>query len=474
METLKKAIIEVLKPRALGFLSDARYREKMEDKIRKKIRRISSITLGKELEVSVTTKLDEIPYNSYELYKKYYEDPRESHFLYNINDYVTTTTSGTMGRPKKYLLPKTAFKDNMGKTGLSSILVATHDGEKITFEIGDVAYTNVPGGNQIAAHLTEIAKKRNFGFVKNCPDPNLPFQTKVDYFVDNYKNIDMTFMTVTSLLDEIYPRIGEPFHLKAFMTQDASSRVFKDEIMKITGSYPKTTYGSTETLFASVASIEHPGCYIFDWRVIYPEFLPEDEALDHNAPIFEEKHDSVKLDEVEPGKRYQLVATPYLMEMTRYIMPDIMECIDTGDDVLGSNLPVFRYHARSDKIMVLHNFTRIAEEELLQVLKDAGVPFVDFTVKKELEGSREFMRMYLELSQPMDKELVYKKIDDRLTEFDRDWHDLKSFLKFHPLKIELLPKNSFRNYLYKKHGAPRIERIEMREERLKMLLNQSA
>jgi hypothetical protein len=156
------------------------------------------------------------------------------------------------------------------------------------------------------------------------------------------------------------------------------------------------------------------------------------------------------------------------------VMPDIMECIDIGDDVLGSNLPVFRYHARSDKIMVLHNFTRIAEEELLQVLKEAGVPFVDFTVKKELEGSKEFMKMYLELSQPMDKELVYKKIDDRLTEFDRDWHDLKSFLKFNPLKIELLPKNSFRNYLYKKHGAPRIERIEMREERLKMLLNQSS
>jgi len=474
MESVKKTIIEALKPWALGFLSDSRYRDKMDAKIEKKIRRITNITLGKELGVSSTTKLDDIPYNSYELYKKYYEKPVEGHFLYDINDYVTTLTSGTMGRPKKYLLPKTALKNNLSNTGLSSILVATHDGEKITFEFGDIAYTNVPGGNQISAHLTEIAKKGNFGFVKNCPDPNLPFQTKVDYFVNNYKNIDMAFMTVTSLLDEIYPRIGEPFHLKAFMTQDASSRVFKDEIKKITGSYPKTTYGSTETLFATVASIEYPGCYIFDWRVIYPEFLPEESVLDYNVSIVEEKYDSVKLDEVEPGERYQLVATPYLMEMTRYIMPDIMECVDTGDDVLGTDLPVFRYHARSDKLMVLHNFTRIAEEELLQVLKEAGIPFVDFTVKKELAGSKEYMRMYLELTQSMDTELVYKKIDDKLTEFDRDWNDLKNFLKYNPLIIELLPKNSFRNYLYKKHGAPRIERIEMREERLKMLLNNSS
>src|SRR4030042_331011 len=187
METVKKAFIEILKPWALGFLSDARFREKMDAKIKNKIKRLASITLGKELGVSSATKLDDIPYNSYELYRKYYEEPVESHFLYDINDYVTTLTSGTMGRPKKYLLPKTALKNNMSNTGLSSILVATHDGEKITFKFGDVAYTNVPGGNQISAHLTDIAKKSNFGFVKNCPDPNLPFQTKVDYFVNNYR-----------------------------------------------------------------------------------------------------------------------------------------------------------------------------------------------------------------------------------------------------------------------------------------------
>ncbi len=49
-------------------------------------------------------------------------------------------------------------------------------------------------------------------------------------------------------------------------------------------------------------------------------------------------------------------------------MPDIVECVDKGDDVLGCLSPVFRYYARCDNLLVLHNFTRIAEEEMIQVL----------------------------------------------------------------------------------------------------------
>jgi hypothetical protein len=119
---------------------------------------------------------------------------------------------------------------------------------------------------------------------------------------------------------------------------------------------------------------------------------------------------------------------------------------------------------------VLHNFTRIAEEELLKVLKDARIPFIDFTVRTERDGTREYLKMYLELSQPMEKDAVYGRIDSQLTEFDRDWCELKEFLKYMPLKLELLPKGSFNNYLRNKEGMARMERIQMKEESLKRLL----
>jgi hypothetical protein len=139
--------------------------------------------------------------------------------------------------------------------------------------------------------------------------------------------------------------------------------------------------------------------------------------------------------------------------------------------VLNSQLPVFKYYSRSDKIIVLHNFTRIVEEEITQVLKDANVPFMDYTVIKEQDGTHDYMKMYLELSKPMDHDTVYRMIDERLTEFDRDWHDLKDFLKYNPLHLSLIPRGSFRHYLQNREGMTRVERIEMKKERLGLLLS---
>jgi phenylacetate-coenzyme A ligase PaaK-like adenylate-forming protein len=471
MESLKRSLVALMVPRTLSFLEESNYQRKMNNKVANKIDRLKNITLGKELGVSGSTSIKDLPLTKYEAYKKYYEDPREQYFLYELNDYLTSITSGTMGQPKKFLLPKTALMDNLRKTALASLFIVSHDGERVTFEIGDTMYSNIPGGSQLAALMTELGMKNRIAFVKNCPDPNLPFQVKVDYFVNNYKNIDMAYMTVTTLMDQVYPRIGEPLHLKGFMTQDSSSLVFKDQIKKITGSYPKTTYGATEIMIPTVASIEHPGCFIFDWRVLYAEFVPDDQKIEDGESIIKANVDVVDLSEVEPGKRYQLIATPYMTETTRYVMPDVLQCVDTGDDVLNSQLPVFKYHARSDKIIVLHNFTRIVEEEITQVLKDANVPFVDYTVINEQDGTHDYMKMYLELSNPMDPDTVYRMIDERLTEFDRDWYDLKGFLKYDPLRIELLPKGSFRHYLQHREGMTRIERVQMKKERLDLLLS---
>ena len=110
------------------------------------------------------------------------------------------------------------------------MLVSTHDGEKITFEIGDVAYTNVPGTGHLSAYLTDLGAEQNRGWVVQCPDPRLPFQAKVDFFIENYEKIDIAYMTVTSLLDQIYPRIGKPFHLKGFWTQDRSAGILKEAL----------------------------------------------------------------------------------------------------------------------------------------------------------------------------------------------------------------------------------------------------
>ena len=57
--------------------------------------------------------------------------------------------------------------------------------------------------------------------------------------------------------------------------------------------------------------------------------------------------------DVEIGKRYQVIATLHKTDITRYVMPDILECVALNDDILNTDLPVFRYYARGDNIIKL-------------------------------------------------------------------------------------------------------------------------
>ena len=466
-------IIRSLTPLArfysLGFLHEKNIERSQTALLSKKLRSLSRTTIGRELGAP-SKEIQGMPITTYEFYRKYYENPSEGDFMYPLSEYLLATTSGTMGRPKKYLIPKPAVIDNMMKTGLSMTIISSHDGDRYTFEFGDVIYTNAPGGNFISAHNVELGGKKTSAFIKQVPDPNLSFREKVDYFVKNHESIDYAYMTVPTLLDTVYPRIGEPFHLKGFMTQDSSAAVLKDEIKAVTGNYPKVTYGSTEALASTLPSVEHPGGFFFDWRICYVELIPEENKVPVDAVRVDESPETVYFMDAEAGRRYQVVVTPFKADLTRYAMPDILECVDTGDSVLGSDSTVFKYYSRSDRLIVLHNFTRTSEEEILQVLSDAGIPFVDFVARKEREGSREYMVLYLELSAPMAEQEVYDKVNRGLTDFDRDWRDLVDFMEYVPLKLRLLPRGSFSRYLEAKEGMPRVDRMEMRDELLDRLL----
>ena len=467
---MKRKGVRALESMVTGFLKHKDPYGQMEKKLQTKIKKLSNTGIGKELGISKGIGQSKIPLTNYDFFMKYYNNPTKDDFMYPLTEYLKVTTSGTMSKPKKYLLPKQAIEDNAKKTGLATLFAATHDGESSSFEMGDMFYMNIPGGSQIANYLYEIGGKQMINILKRCPDPDLPFHTKVDYFVKHYKEIDLAYMTVPTLFDDVVPRIPEPLQLKGFMTNDTSARVYKDEIKKLTGSYPKVAFGSTETLSATVPSVEHPGGFIWDWRVIYPEFLPEEEKVEFKG-VYDESVDTVHLQNVERGELYQLIVSPYLMDHHRYVMPDIMECIAIGDDALETDQPVFHYYSRADRIMVLHNFTRITEEELILMLKESGIPWVDFTAKKVNEDHKDFMKIFIELSKPMSEEEIVKRLNKALTDFDRDWHDLVNFLKFVPLKVEVLPRGIFNRYLEEKEGMYRVERINMKQEWLDRLLS---
>lgn len=469
-ESLLRVVKPLLESNALSFLREKDIAGKQRELIDRRMREFASCGIGKKLGIQPGMNWRRAPLTTYSFYYPYFNQPSGGDLMYPLENYVRAHTSGTMGQPKSFLLPKKALQDNLQKTGLTFMLLCTHDGEKIRFEVGDVIYRNAPGGTFLSGFMHQEANSIASKWVKTVPSDELSFKDKVEYFIQHYKEVDVAYMNVPTLLEEVYPRIGEELHLKGFYTQDRSASILKDEIKRVTGGYPKVIYGSTETMFSALPSIEHPGGFFFDWRVIYPEFIPEQGAVTTDVGRIDEPPEMVDMTDVEVGKRYQLVATPLKNDLNRYIMPDILECIDTGDSVLGSESPVFTYYARCDKLVMLHNFTRISEDELIQVLQDSGISLVEFTARREMEGTRDYMKIYLELSKQIGDDTVKERIDEQLMKFDKDWRDLKSFLMYDPLKIEILPRGSFSHYLDVRGGLPKVERIEIRDENLSLLL----
>lgn len=388
-----------MKGRALDFLREENVGEKQEELLAEKFRKMRDTKIGKELGIDKATGIEDLPLTTYAFYEKHFLNPTAEAFMYPLDQYVPSMTSGTTGEPKKYLIPKAFFIDYLSKSGFAIVLLATHDGEKVTLEVGDTFYANTPPAPYVTGLSFEIFQELapSFEIIKSAPkDLKASYKEKVDYFVKNYQNIDIAYMNVTTLLDEIFPRIGKTFELKGFLTTDKSASAFKEKIKAIIGSYPKVAYGSTGISGGTVPSIQYPGAFIFDWRILYPEFLPEEKAINTTEPKTETDVPLVSQEEVEVGSRYQLVATPFKSDITRYIMPDVFECVGIGDDILNTPFPVFEYHSRADKLIVLHNFTRINEDELLKVLKDSGVDFVDFTARVELHGTKEYLVIYVE------------------------------------------------------------------------------
>ncbi len=473
--TLFRLIKPLLKRNAINFLNTENVQAKSEALIRKKLSKLGSCNIGRSLGAGSGAKIDDLPITGYDYYLPYFKNPKEGDFMHPLKNYVKTYTSGTMGKPKVYLMPQTAFKENLKNAGLSLMFIITHDGEKTTIDVGDTIYTNMPGGSFVAGFMGDSFKRDHSSFLHMVPpDANsMGFQEKVDYFINNHKNIDIAYMTVTSFMDEIVPKVKEPIQLKGFLTQDIAAGPLKEDIRSVSGTYPGTIFASTEGMLMGLPSVQYPGSFFFDWRVVYPEFIKEDEALSVDIGALHEHPEVLKMSELKPGERYQLVISPMFNDMTRYVTPDILECIATGDDNLGAEIPIFKYYSRADRILVLHNFTRISEEEMVIVLKNSGMPFVDFTVQKTLEGAREYLHLYIELKDDVPHDELYSKVNEALLEFDKDWRDLTRFLNYTPLRVTVLSKDTFAKFLHNKHGMARIARIGMRPERFQELLSYS-
>lgn len=461
--TISKMTLEILKKRVFKpfQIPLEEIIEKQEERLKKKFRRMEGTGIGKKLGVHRGVKLQELPITSYEFYKPFYDNPSPNNYMYPLEDYIRIKTSGTSGKEKWFMVTRESMLRSFRETGITVVLGVFHDGEKITLDHGDNLYVNMAPGPFLGSTLASMGAKENpfFNFVPNL---NLSYKDKVQYFILNHEKIDAAIILASTLVSQVMPAIGKPIKLKGLLVPDSNiGKIYRDEIEKFTGTKLKNVYASTETRLCTIPSIQYSLGFIFDWRRGVFEFLPEENGKK-----------SVAIDDVKFGEVYQLVYTDFQGELTRYGTKDSFICVAKGDDILNTDCPVFKFFSRSEKTIILQSFTRISEEELLTAFSEAGIPYIDFTTRVEVEGGFEYLIIYLEYVGSLTVEKIQKSIHEQLYGKDKDYHDLVDFFDYVPIKIRLVPRGVFAKYLegIPTGGFPKVDKINMSDKEFERLM----
>ncbi len=184
-------------------------------------------------------------------------------------------------------------------------------------------------------------------------------------------------------------------------------------------------------------------------NIDFLEFIPEAEyfkwQLDHG---YEPK--TVLLDEVKAGENYEIVITNFHGgTMVRYRVGDMIRITALRNEKLGIDIPQMAFERRADELIDIAGFTRLTERVIWQAIENTGIPYQDWTVRKEAVGERPVLQLYLELG---DGYIASEKgmataVHQQLKKLDSDYADLEGILGLKPLEVTLLPQGAFKAYM---------------------------
>lgn len=241
--------------------------------------------------------------------------------------------------------------------------------------------------------------------------------------------------------------------VRAILCSGTDTAIYRDQVLHYWGKLPYELYACTEGGMIAFQSWNKKAMTFVPYGV-FLEFIPEEEWLKgKEEPEYCPR--TVLLDEVEEGKRYELVFTSfYGMPFLRYRVGDLIKIVSLKDEAAGVNLPQMLFESRADDIIDLAGFARLDEKTVWQAIANTGLEYEDWTIRKEYaKGNPNNLHLYLELKNNYNVKEVERLINDSLVALDPFYADLGKMLKVHPLRVTLLPQGSFRRYYEEKKAA---------------------
>ena len=246
-----------------------------------------------------------------------------------------------------------------------------------------------------------------------------------------------------------YPR--DAWKIRGIGVGGMDASLFRDKIRDYWGRYPLDLLASTEGNLVASQTWDYTAMSLIT-PLNFFEFVSEDELRkEQDTPGY--RPTTVLLDGVEAGVNYELVITNlHGNPLVRYRTGDILRVTAVGNPNTGIALPQVVHYSRRTDLLEIGGFVRLTESTIWRAIEQADVPYVDWTVRKEIDSGTPVLRLRLEpASGPViPEEEAERRISRALGLIESDWADMEQMAGLHPLRVTYLPAGAFDRYRQRK------------------------
>ncbi len=245
--------------------------------------------------------------------------------------------------------------------------------------------------------------------------------------------------------------------LKAISSAGTDSIIYRKKIEDLWGAPPFDIYGGTETLIVAMQTWDRTSMSFIP-NLNFFEFIPEAEHFKWQLdPSYQPK--TVLLDEVKAGENYEIVITNFHGgALVRFRVGDMIKIVSLENEPLGIKIPQMAFERRADDLIDL-GLMRLTEKIIWQAIENSGVPYRDWTARKEISEGNPTLHLYLETKDIYNgnEHDVAIAIFEQLRKLDdgfihKDLTTIEKLINLKPIKVTLLKAGAFTNYTEKRQA----------------------
>ncbi len=242
--------------------------------------------------------------------------------------------------------------------------------------------------------------------------------------------------------------------IKGLITYGIDGSVYREKIKNMWGRYPLDFHGCTEAVLIAMQTWDYQGM-TFIPHLNFLEFIPEEEALKARLdPTY--KPSTFLTNELIPGNYEIVITSLHGGPFVRYKLGHLVKITSLRNEKLNIDIPQMEFLTRIDDQIDIAGFTRLSEKIIWQAIENSGISYIDWIARKEV-SDRPVLNLYIELNNTWNvtSQEITLLIHEELKKLDIPYAELESFTGLKPLKVTLLPRDSFKAFKQKQqsHGA---------------------